>query len=96
MFFTLAHSAVVVFFVLSGYLIAWTAQRDKSAVDYLINRAARIYSVALPALVLTYLLDIATGTITYQTLQPWKYAPLSLAFATDFWFLNEGAFSNVP
>lgn len=95
-FAPLGHSAVVVFFVLSGYVIAWTARRDASAVNYLVGRAARIYSVALPALMLTFVLDVLTGNLTYQHAQPWKYVPLFLTFSTDFWFLKENAFSNVP
>ena len=91
-----AHSAVVVFFVLSGFVISWAAKRDGTAANYIVGRAARIYSVAVPALVLTYLLDVSIGHIGYQHLQPWKYVPLYLSFTTDFWFLNETAFSNGP
>jgi peptidoglycan/LPS O-acetylase OafA/YrhL len=96
LFGRLNHSAVVVFFVLSGYVIAWAAQRDGNSVDYIINRAARIYSVALPALALTFALDFATGNTGYQHAEPWKYLPLFLTFTTDWWFLNEDAFSNIP
>lgn len=50
--------AVDVFFVLSGFVIGYaTDVREHSARHYAINRAARIYSVALPALVLTFMLD---------------------------------------
>src|SRR5215471_3078111 len=53
------HSAVIVFFVLSGFVIAYvTDTKEKLAQDYAASRLARIYSVALPALVLTILLDI--------------------------------------
>ena len=90
----LAHSAVVVFFVLSGFVIAWAAARDGNTVDYATARAARIYSVALPALALTFALDIATGNTNYQHEHPWKYLPLFVTFTTDWWFLNENAFSN--
>ena len=91
-----AHSAVVVFFVLSGFVITWAARRDGSAANYIVGRAARIYSVAVPALILTYVLDVSTGHIGYQHLQPWKYVPFYLSFTTDFWFLHETAFSNGP
>src|SRR5262249_22080521 len=50
----LAHSAVVVFFVLSGYVIAWsTLSRGRDARRYASARLARLYSVVIPALVLT-------------------------------------------
>src|SRR4051812_47468734 len=48
------HSAVIVFFVLSGFVIAWTAERkDRSGQDYLLSRASRVLSVAWPAIALT-------------------------------------------
>jgi len=61
-----AHSAVIVFFVLSGFLISLAAQRDGSMTEYLLNRASRIYSVALPAMLLTWAVDrflIENGTL---------------------------------
>jgi peptidoglycan/LPS O-acetylase OafA/YrhL len=50
--------AVNVFFVLSGFVIAhvW-ATREGTFREYAIARAVRIYSVAIPALILTLLLD---------------------------------------
>ena len=102
-FLPLAKSAVIAFFVLSGYVVSWAATRERSATDYAINRAARIYSVALPAILLTWAIDLALraydpGLIQsgYQLAQPWKYLPVFLTFTTDFWFLNENAFSNIP
>jgi peptidoglycan/LPS O-acetylase OafA/YrhL len=97
------HSAVIVFFVLSGFVIAWAAARDGSAREYVINRATRIYSVALPALVLTWAIDdfliqYHPGTVhsLYQHEAVWKYLPIFLTFSTDFWFLSEDAFSDIP
>jgi peptidoglycan/LPS O-acetylase OafA/YrhL len=102
-FTEVSHSAVIVFFVLSGYVITWSAQREGGGVDFAIDRAARIYSVAVPALLLAFLLDLArhaydpsAEVALYQLSQPWKYVPFFLAFGTDFWFLNETAFSDVP
>src|SRR5215469_1681333 len=52
------REAVDVFFVLSGFVIAHvTETRERSPLAYAVARAARIYSVALPALVLTFVLD---------------------------------------
>jgi peptidoglycan/LPS O-acetylase OafA/YrhL len=99
----LSHSAVIVFFVLSGFVISWAAERDSAAREYILNRASRIYSVALPALALTWMTDnflIAyhPGIISpiYQYVAVWKYLPLFLSFSNDFWFLSEDAFSNIP
>ena len=99
----LAHTAVIVFFVLSGFVISWAAERDGTAREYVLNRASRIYSVALPALALTWLTDNylllhypgVLGAL-YQYTTPWKYLPLFLSFSNDFWFLSEDAFSNIP
>lgn len=100
----LAHEAVIVFFVLSGYVICYVAhQRENRLPVYFISRAARIYSVAIPALLLTFLIDVYLTQVgagvevrLYQMLAPWKYVPVFLTFTTDIWFLRENAFSNAP
>lgn len=49
---------VILFFVLSGFVIAYSAEtKDRSPGTYALNRLARLYSVVLPALALTALLD---------------------------------------
>lgn len=52
------HSAVIVFFVLSGYVIAYvTDTKERDWATYAASRLSRVYSVALPTIVLTLLLD---------------------------------------
>ncbi len=47
------HHAVVVFFVLSGFVIAYVTENRETALrEYAIRRIARVWSVAIPALVL--------------------------------------------
>ncbi len=62
--------AVDVFFVLSGFVIAYIhATRERSARAYFIARASRIYSVAIPALILTAAVDfigLSFSAATYQ------------------------------
>ena len=49
----LGREAVVAFFVLSGFVIAYTThERRPSAREYAVARCARLYSVALPILLL--------------------------------------------
>jgi peptidoglycan/LPS O-acetylase OafA/YrhL len=49
---------VDVFFVLSGFVIAFvTTERESDGRSFAIARLARVYSVALPALVVTFVLD---------------------------------------
>jgi len=98
------HSAVVVFFVLSGYLIRYVADtREGTFPLFAASRIARIYSVAIPALVLTVAVDIVLVHLghndqvrPYQLAAPWKYLPIFVLFASDFWFINEQVFSNAP
>jgi peptidoglycan/LPS O-acetylase OafA/YrhL len=50
--------AVTIFFLLSGYVISHVAAtRERSAAAYFSSRAARLYSVVLVALLLTFVLD---------------------------------------
>ena len=49
-----SQTAIAVFLVLSGYVIAHVmATREKTLAQYAASRLARLYSVALPALILT-------------------------------------------
>jgi peptidoglycan/LPS O-acetylase OafA/YrhL len=53
------HQAIMVFFVLSGYVIAYVADtREKNLQTFLVARLARLWSVLVPALVLTVVCDI--------------------------------------
>ena len=51
------RAAVIVFFVLSGYVIAATVNKTPTAVGYAAARLSRLYSVVIPALALTFILD---------------------------------------
>jgi peptidoglycan/LPS O-acetylase OafA/YrhL len=82
--------AVDVFFVLSGFVIAHvSATREQDAGSYAISRVARIYSVAIPALILTAVLDtigIAEDISIYQD----SYQALSVgALIRSVLFLGE-------
>ena len=48
----------MVFFVLSGFVIAYVSeQKEHTLREYSISRLARLWSVAVPALILTIALD---------------------------------------
>ena len=52
------HSAVIVFFVLSGFVVAYVVDtKERTALEYWSSRLSRIYSVAVPAVILTLILD---------------------------------------
>lgn len=93
----LGREAVMAFFVLSGFVIAHTTQtRRPTATDYAIARAARIYSVALPVLLLAFLCATLIGgphvpgmDKTYQLAKPWFYIPFHLLFAGELWHMSD-------
>lgn len=78
------HDAVMVFFVLSGYLIAGTVIKDVTAKQwswrkYLVNRLTRLYVVLIPGLLLTVAWDrlgmsLFPASVAYTgAIQPWKH-----------------------
>jgi peptidoglycan/LPS O-acetylase OafA/YrhL len=98
--------AVDIFFVLSGFVIAYVVDcREHTAGDYMISRAARIYSVALPALVVTLCLD-TIGRAAHPGLytEQWGYVwddrnwqfISGLLFINQLWFNNTVPGSDLP
>jgi len=88
----LGREAVIAFFVLSGFVIAYSAeQRNPTLRDYAMARCARLYSVVLPVLLLAFVLaglaerlgvEVGGG---YQLHKPWLYAPFHLLFLGELW-----------
>jgi peptidoglycan/LPS O-acetylase OafA/YrhL len=83
-----AHQAVIVFFVLSGFLIGTRHYQELAdgesgkTADYLIRRFARLWAVVIPALLLTAALDrIGSGWLAGA--QNGFYTPLVLARRAD-------------
>ena len=56
---SLGHQAVIVFFVLSGFFVrgSFIADKNKDMFKYSIKRISRFYTVLIPALVLTWIID---------------------------------------
>lgn len=97
------NDAVMVFFVLSGFVIAYCVdQKEKNFADYAVSRLSRLYSVVLPALLLTLVLDIwgyAVDPSIYVASwfdQPVLRFATNLVFVNQLWFADIGAFSNAP
>ena len=84
--------AVDVFFVLSGFVIAHVCvTKEKDASSYFVSRAARIYSVAIPTLILVPIvdaigvrLDAATYQGSYQQIVP-GLVIRSVLFIGEMW-----------
>ncbi len=91
--------AVIIFFVLSGFVIAHaTGARETSPAGYATARLARIYSVALPALAATLVLDTLGRAIAPEFYPPFAPQPFlgALFFLNQLWYLDAGAGSNGP
>jgi peptidoglycan/LPS O-acetylase OafA/YrhL len=96
------HSAVIVFFVLSGFVIAFiTDTKESTLADYMASRIARVFSVAIPTVVITLALDSA-GRILYPALYGYPYDQFltrivgSFLMANEVWLISITSFSNVP
>lgn len=94
------HSAVIVFFVLSGYVIAYVSSTKETDIkEYFVSRLSRVYSVALPAIFFTVLLDFIGRFFTnYQ--YPFDQIVVrilsSIMMLNEFWLVSITPFSNVP
>lgn len=98
------HEAVVIFFVLSGFVIAYVVfERKEGPLKYSVSRLSRIYSVALPALLLTvllYYIGNALNPDAFISLNQKLKDPL-VTFISSLFFLNQSwfaypVFSNLP
>lgn len=86
----IAAQGVLVFFVLSGFVISYVAtRREDDWRSYLTARAARIYSVALPALVLTFVVDALCAPLPHWVLGDSVTDSPALQFAAGATFLTE-------
>lgn len=98
------HEAVMVFFVLSGYVIAYVVSREGSTFKkYIISRFARLYSVLIPVLVLGFIIDsvgnqinpsIYEGKVALS--QPLLRFLFNGLYLQELWSLNVRYGSNGP
>lgn len=84
---------VVVFFVLSGLVIAYSADtKHIDLTDFVLARLARLWSVVLPALALTFILDTIGQYIalsSYSPMQPYTAFKWVASFIANAFFLNQ-------
>jgi peptidoglycan/LPS O-acetylase OafA/YrhL len=99
-----AHHAVVVFFVLSGYVIshATFGRRGIGVEHYAVSRISRLYSVVIPALLLTALLQWVGVNLAPEAYAQAsrgadvaRYA-LAAVFMQNAWFLSSAPPTNAP
>jgi peptidoglycan/LPS O-acetylase OafA/YrhL len=97
----LGHPAVIVFFVLSGYVIDYVVNvKETTFPDYATSRLARLYSVLLPAILLTYVADLigSAHNPNLYSMSAEDFPVLRMLSATLFlsqsWTLDLPLFSN--
>ena len=94
---------VVAFFVLSGCVIAATTDPGRSdGVRYFAVRLARLWTVALPALFVAFVLQIIGEQLApgfffgFDRGYLWLRYFLAAMFANEFWFASAGPSMDVP
>lgn len=99
----LDHKLVIFFFVISGYVIAASASRpDRTLANYSADRLARLSSVVIPSLILSYLLDGIGSRVSPDLYSEISTQWQSLRFLVNFfycqqiWFLCVNPASNTP
>jgi peptidoglycan/LPS O-acetylase OafA/YrhL len=98
------HNAVLVFFVLSGYVIAYAIRsKPLSMENYVIDRLSRLYSVVLPALILTAFLSwVGSNYFSHTVYGPytrpleWLRLIMSGLFLNQIWVLSVSPLTNQP
>ena len=88
-----ADTCVVVFFVLSGFVIAYvTDTKETTWRAYCASRVSRIWSVAIPALILTFAIDFVGVRVAPELYlnQPWYSGDYPiLRYVASFLMLHE-------
>lgn len=93
-----SHAAVVVFFVISGYVIAYSAGTpSRGARHYAVARLSRLYSVLAPALLLTALVEAVVRATDPVVAARYVHAPSWVRYLLSAVFGNEsGWWSSAP
>jgi peptidoglycan/LPS O-acetylase OafA/YrhL len=98
-----SHHAVILFFVISGFSVAFSADKvDSNPSQFIAARLSRVFSVAVPAILITVLVDVASKSFNPQASDLWQlnrwfaYLLFALSFSGELWFTSIHPFSNVP
>ncbi|OUL29875.1 hypothetical protein BV372_22535 [Nostoc sp. T09] len=84
------HPAVMIFFVLSGYVIAFSSETKHSHFSsYFIARLVRLYPVYIFALILVPILDFFGQTNAPEIYARYTYSDFKTLFLIHFFFLQE-------
>lgn len=98
------HEAVILFFILSGYVISFVAHtKENNIKSYFISRFSRLYSVVIPVLIFIPLFDLI-GQNYNSEIYDGKTADsffiirllANLTFSQEFWFFSFRYLSDGP
>ena len=103
----IGDAAVIVFFVLSGFVIAYVADTKERTIQvYAASRLARLWSILIPALAVTLIVDRIGLDLDPTVYEGWgrSLAPLSsplqlvptAVFVNELWFAGIPPLSNAP
>jgi hypothetical protein len=99
----MAHDAVIGFFVISGYSVMQSgADHRGNPTAFLVARFSRLYSLVVPALLITLCLDLIGKTLRPDLYPLWVYRKWWLhlgfhgLFLGETWTNSFAAFSNIP
>ena len=98
-----SHASVVVFFVLSGFVIAHTTTgNDRGPLQYAQARLSRLCSIVLPALLITALIEFLVVRINPSVAAEFVRAPswprylITAGFLNEIWFKSMAPPINGP
>jgi peptidoglycan/LPS O-acetylase OafA/YrhL len=97
------HDAVIFFFILSGFVIGYVStSKEKSLTEFAIARLARLYSVAVPSLILVLML-FGVGSYLYpdeyansSNMSWYRVILSSLFFLNQTWIFSADVPTNGP
>lgn len=99
----MAHDAVIGFFVISGYSVMQSASDHRGKpTAFLVARFSRLYSLVVPALLITLCLDLIGKSVRPDLYPLWTYPKWWLhvgfhgLFLGQTWTHSFPAFSNIP
>jgi peptidoglycan/LPS O-acetylase OafA/YrhL len=85
-----SHTAVIVFFVLSGYVIAHTTiSKNRGGIQYAQARLSRLCSVVIPVLIITAFIQFVLAYIDPVLLASYSRGPSFIRYVLSGLFINE-------
>jgi peptidoglycan/LPS O-acetylase OafA/YrhL len=98
-----AHTAVIIFFVLSGYVVTYTTSvNNRGGMKYIQARLGRLCSIVIPALIISAICEIVVYNLDpvlhdqYSRSPSYLHYIISVVFANEIWFLSSAPPINGP